>query len=572
MGSRDTHPMTRWLAGAIDRMAVRWLLALLLVLAVTAAATTEAAIPASERQALIDLYTSTNGAGWTNSSDWNEPVGTECAWSGVTCNGGQTTVLRLTLYANNLAGTLPASLANLTDLTYLGLQVNKLSGSIPAQLANLTNLQYLDLHSNQLLVPLPTQLGNLTKLWYLDLSQNKLSGSIPTVLGNLTSLQYLQLSWNQLSGSIPTVLGNLTNLQVLRLDSNQLVGPVPSSITNLTNLAAGSSDFRRNGVYSADPAVVTFLNAAQFGGDWQSTQTVAVMGLATGVTNTSSVVLTWTPIAYTSDPGGYQVFASGISGGPYLYADTIPDKSISNWTVKSLEPGTTYYFVMTSFTYKCSNNQNNVTSDRSAEVHATTTGTAPNPLVITTPSPLPAGTVGVAYSQQLAASGGTSPYYWYPGSGSLPNGLSVCANGLLNSICGTPTVAGDFSFTLVVYDNANTRAEGAFTLHVNASGCTSPSITSQSQSQTSASGQTATLSVTAAGTTPLSYQWYQGVSGDTSHPVGTNVSSFTTPVLTAATSYWVRVSNSCGHADSATVTVTVRMPYGVRRHLQRQGP
>ncbi len=89
--------------------------------------------------------------------------------------------------------------------------------------------------------------------------------------------------------------------------------------------------------------------------------------------------------------------------------------------------------------------------------------------------------------------------------------------------------------------------------------CTPATITSQPQSQNIPSGQTATLSVTGAGTTPLAYQWYQGASGDTSHAVGGNASTFTTPALTAATSYWVRVSNACGQVDSATATVSVNI-------------
>ncbi len=84
-----------------------------------------------------------------------------------------------------------------------------------------------------------------------------------------------------------------------------------------------------------------------------------------------------------------------------------------------------------------------------------------------------------------------------------------------------------------------------------------PSITTQPQSQTINAGETAALSVEATGTAPLSYQWYQGTSGDTSTPVGTNAASFTTPALNATTSYWVRVSNSLGSADSATATITV---------------
>ena len=84
-----------------------------------------------------------------------------------------------------------------------------------------------------------------------------------------------------------------------------------------------------------------------------------------------------------------------------------------------------------------------------------------------------------------------------------------------------------------------------------------PTITTQPASQTINSGQTATLSVGATGTAPLSYQWYRGAVSDTTNPVGTNSASFTTPALTTTTSYWVRVSNTYGHADSSTATITV---------------
>jgi len=86
---------------------------------------------------------------------------------------------------------------------------------------------------------------------------------------------------------------------------------------------------------------------------------------------------------------------------------------------------------------------------------------------------------------------------------------------------------------------------------------TAPSIGTHPQSQNITEGDTATLTVVASGTSPLSYQWYQGVAPDTSTPVGTNSSSFTTPALTETTSWWVRVTNSAGAADSQTATVTV---------------
>jgi hypothetical protein len=89
--------------------------------------------------------------------------------------------------------------------------------------------------------------------------------------------------------------------------------------------------------------------------------------------------------------------------------------------------------------------------------------------------------------------------------------------------------------------------------------CVAPSITNTTGAGTIFSGQTRTLSVTASGTTPFTYQWYRGDSGDTSAPVGTNSSSFTTPPLTAATSYWVKVSGCTPavSANSGTITVNV---------------
>lgn len=83
------------------------------------------------------------------------------------------------------------------------------------------------------------------------------------------------------------------------------------------------------------------------------------------------------------------------------------------------------------------------------------------------------------------------------------------------------------------------------------------SIITHPASSTIATGYTATLTVTAAGFPAPTFQWYQGNSGDTSTPVGTSSSSFTTPALTTTTNYWVRATNAGGSADSNTATVTV---------------
>lgn len=73
-----------------------------------------------------------------------------------------------------------------------------------------------------------------------------------------------------------------------------------------------------------------------------------------------------------------------------------------------------------------------------------------SPLAIRTAN-LPGSTVGDAYSAQLRATGGITPYAWSVHSGALPGGLTLNANGTLS---GVPTTAGTFSFTLAVIDSA----------------------------------------------------------------------------------------------------------------------
>jgi len=101
-------------------------------------------------------------------------------------------------------------------------------------------------------------------------------------------------------------------------------------------------------------------------------------------------------------------------------------------------------------------------------------------------------------------------------------------------------------------DNGGFGAAWIFSRPVTA---TPPAITTQPLGGTVPSGQSATLNVVATGTAPLSYQWYQGSSGNTSTPVGTNSPSYMTPILTAPASYWVRVSSPYGSVDSATATL-----------------
>ena len=88
--------------------------------------------------------------------------------------------------------------------------------------------------------------------------------------------------------------------------------------------------------------------------------------------------------------------------------------------------------------------------------------------------------------------------------------------------------------------------------------CQPPTSVSISGGGTYPSGQTATLTATVTGGNgTFTYAWFEGELNDTSHPVGTNSSSFTTPPITTTKNYWVRVSNTCGNV-TATASVIVQ--------------
>ncbi len=120
--------------------------------------------------------------------------------------------------------------------------------------------------------------------------------------------------------------------------------------------------------------------------------------------------------------GGYGSFTWSTSG-------TLPTGLTFSAGVLSGTPSAqgTFSFTITA------TDQNGVTG---SDTYTLTINAAPT---ITTGSPLPAGTSGTPYSQQLAATGGTvvtpGVYTWSLTSGSLPPGISLSSGGLLS---GTP--------------------------------------------------------------------------------------------------------------------------------------
>jgi|GEM_PF-1402426 len=317
-------------------------------------------ISLTECEALERFYDETNGAAWTDNTDWFQ-IFTPCTWYGVLCSGGS--VIELMLPGNNLSGPIPTALGDLPALNYLDLNSNQLNGDIPPELGNLSVLTALNLHNNQLSGVIPIELMKLPNLTLLDLSYNHLDGPIPAEVENLTALQELILNHNRLTESIPDTFGNLTGLTALDLAYNSLTGSILPSFTNLTSLAA--LDISYNGLIAKDAAVGTFLDSKQ--ADWLDTQTLPFSNPQGMVHLNSSSIdyhfdMTWTTIPYVSHGGYYEISYATDIGGPYTVAGQTMDKLEGGYILYELLPETTYYIQARTYTPAHDEQQNEIWS------------------------------------------------------------------------------------------------------------------------------------------------------------------------------------------------------------------
>ena len=210
-----------------------------------------------------------------------------------------------------------------------------------------------------------------------------------------------------------------------------------------------------------------------------------------------------------------------------------------------------------SHTYAATNTYNIVltVTDTIGQTGSTNrSGIACAPLAINA-QPQPATVVpgGSATLSVSASGGGTLTYQWYRGnSGDTSSPVIGATGATLNT--GALSVSTRFWVRVTRNCNGSSSIDSQSAL-VTVACNAAPTITVHPASQTIPGGQSTTLSVTA--TQAQSYQWYRGLSGDTSNPIAGATASSVTVAPTVTTSYWVRVLNDCGFANSNTATLTV---------------
>lgn len=180
-------------------------------------------------------------------------------------------------------------------------------------------------------------------------------------------------------------------------------------------------------------------------------------------------------------------------------------------------------------------------------------GVACVPVNVTSTSGGGTVTSGQTATLSVNATGDTPrTYQWYEGT----TGVTTTLVGTNSPSFTTPPITASKSYWVRV-SNACPSSMNSATITVTPATCDAATFTSEPQSRHITTGATTTLQVTASGSAPLTFRWYRSNTvGDTSVQVGAQP-TFVTPALTTTTSYWARVSNTCGQDDTALITVTV---------------
>ena len=109
----------------------------------------------------------------------------------------------LDLETNNLTGTFPRDIFNLSFITDIAISVNHISGILPMNLCkHCPNLHGLYISYNEFSGKLPSQFNHCRELLILSLSDNKFDGSIPKGFGSSGKLEILGLAGNNFTGNL----------------------------------------------------------------------------------------------------------------------------------------------------------------------------------------------------------------------------------------------------------------------------------------------------------------------------------------------------------------------------------
>ena len=377
----------------------------------------------------------------------------------------------------------------------------------------------------------------------------------PQTAGNATGSISVSSNATNSSLSVSLTGTGMTALAITAQPASQSVtsGQTASFTLGATGTGTLTYQWKKNGAAISGATSASYTTPATAISDNGAQFTVVVTDSTGSVTSNAAILtVTAAPVAPTisqqpasqtvtaGQTATFSVTATGTATLTYQWKKN--GAAISGATSASYTtPATAASDSGAQFTVTITNSVGNVTSN-------TATLTVNVPPSITAQPVSQTVTAGQNATFSVTATGsGTLTYQW------KKNGTAI--SGATSASYTTPaTGASDNGalFTVTITNSVGNVTSNAATLRVNVP----PSITAQPANKTVVAGQTATFSVTAAGTATLTYQWNRNgsaISGATS-------ASYTTPATTASDNgaqFSVTVTNGSGSMTSNAATLTV---------------
>ncbi len=167
---------------------------------------------------------------------------------------------------------------------------------------------------------------------------------------------------------------------------------------------------------------------------------------------------------------------------------------------------------------------------------------------------LTAGTVGTAYNETIAASGGTASYTYEVTLGELPAGLDL--NSSTGVISGTPTSAESETFTITAKDANTAQDSAAYTLVIGVEAPVASAVSKTVAANSSANAITLNITGGAAASVAVDTQASHG----TATASGTTITYTPTAGYSGTDSFTYTATNASGTSPAATVSITVSAP------------
>ena len=181
-----------------------------------------------ECEALESMYNSLDGDSWTDNTNWGTTWTSVKTWFGLEFVWDDLT--KVHLFENNLSGTLPSEIWNLSNVQHLFLSGNNISGSIPPEIGDIATLTHLRLDVNSMSWEIPASFSNLTNLNEVRLHRNSFSGTLDN-LSTQPNLNYMYLEENDFHGEIPSWITSRVNMRVFRGNINHFTWPAPEFVS-----------------------------------------------------------------------------------------------------------------------------------------------------------------------------------------------------------------------------------------------------------------------------------------------------------------------------------------------------